>query len=110
MTTVSGTLQMVSEEDNPYVGTVKPEDGGVYINTTDVTTHYNHTVSIPDSGDSGYGLSTAVTVSIAVGSAVVIIIIGEYDGGDSGYGLSTAVTVSIAVGSAVVIIIICEYV
>ena len=85
MTTVSGTPQMVSEEDNPYVGTVKPEDVDVYINTTDVTTHYNHTVSIPESGDSGYGLSTAVTVSIAVGSAVVIIIIGEYDGGDSGY-------------------------
>ena len=77
MTTMAGTTQIVSEEDGQYVGTGEPADKGVYFNTTDSTAHFNHTRAAPLSADSGFGLSTAVTVSVIIGSAVIFIIIGE---------------------------------
>ena len=75
MTNVTGT-QLVSDADSLYGSTMEPGFKDVFLNSTDLTPRVNHTEAGPPL-DSGFELGTAVTVAIAVGSAVIIIIIGE---------------------------------
>ena len=81
MSNVTGFLDSnsVSEAENQSTGTVEPAFRDVNFNTTEITTYLNHTEGGPPGGDSGFGLSTEVTIAIAVGSAVIVIIIGNFN-------------------------------